>query len=397
MITTTIPESRGYIGKSILYMAMELSNTKWKLGFSNGARNRMAMIDAGDRIGLSEKINLAKEKLHLPESCRIVSCYEAGRDGFWIHRMLEENGIVNLIFDSSSIEVNHRKRRAKTDKVDVDALLRLLQRYLNGERKAVSIVRVPTTDEEDQMRLNRERERLLKEHGAHIARIKSLLVKHGIRMDLNSKFPERIETVKDPFGDEVKPDLKAELVREYKRYQLIVEQLKELHQEQKRRVKEEKTEAMEQIIRLMPLKGIGWQSSWVLVMEFFSWRKFKNRRELAACAGLVPTPYDSGSSQREQGISKAGSRRVRSIMVELSWLWLRYQPDSKLSQWFHTRCYLSHYPTIDFPRYLRYMVQSSWLSTGRSRNFKPDGGGSGAEVSAWRVREGRLRLIKQLA
>ena len=179
MITTMIPESRGYIGKSVLYMAMELSNTKWKLGFSNGARNRMAMIDAGDRIGLSEKINLAKEKLHLPEGCRIVSCYEAGRDGFWIHRMLEENGIVNLIFDSSSIEVNRRKRRAKTDKVDVDALLRLLQRYLNGERKAVSIVRVPTTDEEDQMRLNRERERLLKEHGAHIARIMlSLTLSH---------------------------------------------------------------------------------------------------------------------------------------------------------------------------------------------------------------------------
>nr|VFK79136.1 MAG: Transposase [Candidatus Kentron sp. SD] len=171
---TTILRSKDYSDKAVLYMAMELSNANWKLGFSNGSRDRSVTIIAGDWKALSRQIDLAKEKLRLPEDCLVISCYEAGRDGFWIHRMLEEEfGITNLIFDSSSIEVNRRKRRAKTDKVDVKALLRLLQRYLNGERKAVSVVQIPTPDEEDQRRFNRERERLIKEHSAHIARIKS--------------------------------------------------------------------------------------------------------------------------------------------------------------------------------------------------------------------------------
>ena len=334
---TTILQSKDYSGKAVLYMAMELSNAKWKLGFSNGSKDRSVTITAGDWKALSRQIGFAKEKLHLPEDCPVVGCFEAGRDGFWIHRMLEICGIRNLIFDSSSIEVDRRKRRAKTDKVDVKALLRLLQRYLDGERKAVSVVRVPSPDEEDQRRLNRERERLLKEHGAHVVRIESLLVQVGIRTPIGRDFPEWLEGVKDGLGNELGSNLKVELLREYERLQLVARQLEELHQEQKRRVKEEKTKAMKQIITLMQLRGVGPQSSWILVMEFFVWRKFKNRRELAACAGLTPTPYDSGSSQREQGISKAGSRRVRSLMVELGWLWLRYQPDSKLSHWFHSR------------------------------------------------------------
>nr|VFK50257.1 MAG: Transposase IS116/IS110/IS902 family protein [Candidatus Kentron sp. SD] len=177
-----------------------------------------------------------------------------------------------------------------------------------------------------QRRFNRERERLIKEHSAHIARIKSLLIQHGVRTLIGRNFPEWLETIGDGLGNELGPNLKTELVREYGRLQLLKRQIKELQQEQKRRIKEEKTKAMEQIITLMQLRGVGPQSSWILVMEFFVWRKFKNRRELAACAGLTPTPYDSGSSQRKQGISKAGSRRVRSLMVELGWLWLRYQP-----------------------------------------------------------------------
>ncbi|MBT8420264.1 MAG: IS110 family transposase [Gammaproteobacteria bacterium] len=334
---TEILQNKAYTGKAVLYMAMELSNAKWKLGFGNGSKERIVTIDAGAQGELLKQISLAKEKLHLPGDCSVQSCYEAGRDGFWIHRMLEDNGIENLIFDPSSIEVNRRKRRVKTDTVDVKALLDLLQRYLGGARKAVSVVHVPTPEEEDQMRLSRERERLLKEHGAHIARIKSLLIKHGIRGEVRPAFMNTLDTIKDGLGNELGPDLKSEIWREYERCRLVEEQLKILHQEQKRRVKEEDTKALEQIMTLMQLKGVGWQSSWILVVEFFAWRGFKNRRELAACAGLAPTPYDSGASQREQGISKAGSRRVRTIMVELGWLWLRYQPDSELSQWFHSR------------------------------------------------------------
>nr|VFJ68205.1 MAG: transposase [Candidatus Kentron sp. DK] len=332
-----ILQSQEYLGKTILYMAMELSNAKWKLGFSNGSKERVVTVEAGSWLDLLKQVALAKEKLHLPEDCLMVSCYEAGRDGFWIHRMLEENGIDNLILDPSSIEVNRRKRRAKTDKVDVKALLRLLIRYSSGERKAVSVVNVPTLEEEDQMRLMRERARLLKEYGAHVNRIKSLLVAHGIRRGINPGLMEELPSMKDGLGKDLGDDLKAEIGRQYQRLQVAREQIKGLEKEQKRRMKEKDTKALEQIMTLMRLQGVGPQSSWMRVMEFFSWRGFKNRRELAACAGLTPTPYDSGASQREQGISKAGSRRVRSMMIELAWLWLRYQPDSQLSLWFHSR------------------------------------------------------------
>lgn len=174
--------------EEILYMALELSNKTWKLGFSDGAKQRQVSIEAGDWLALHTQIERAKEKLKLAATCRIVSCYEAGRDGFWIHRRLLEDGIENHVVDSSSIEVNRRSRRAKTDSVDVKGLLRLLMRYWQGERAVMSVVRVPTVEEEDSRRLHRERERLLKERGSHSARIKSLLVAHGLRLEIRSDF-----------------------------------------------------------------------------------------------------------------------------------------------------------------------------------------------------------------
>nr|VFJ91512.1 MAG: Transposase [Candidatus Kentron sp. LFY] len=262
-MATTVLQSKDYTGKAVLCMAMELSSTKWKLGFSNGSRDRIATITAGDREKLLEQISLTKEKLGLPENCPVVSCYEAGRDGFWIHRMLEMCGITNLIFDSSSIEVNRRKRRVKTDKVDVTALLRLLQRYLSGERRAVSVVRVPSIEEEDQMRLDRERKRLIKEHTAHTTRIESLLIANGVPKGSGQNFLEWLETVENKLGNKLMPDLKADIRREYERLQLVKQQLKKIHQEQKRRIKEEDTKAIEQIITLMKLRGVGPQSSWL--------------------------------------------------------------------------------------------------------------------------------------
>jgi len=335
---TAILQTKDSASETLLYMALELSNKKWKLGFSNGKKNRITTIAAGDWIDLHTQIDLAKQKLRLAEDCHIVSCYEAGRDGFWIHRGLEAEGIENYVVDSSSIEVNRRQRRAKTDRVDVKALLRLLQRYWQGERDIMSVVRVPTLEEEDQRRLHRERERLLKERGGHSARIKSLLVAHGVRLELNTDFLEQLEAAKGgSTGYALGADLKAEVRREYARYRMVHQQIKALEAEQKLRAEEEATEAMKQINHLLKLKGVGWQSSWILVMEFFSWRDFQNQRQLGACAGLTPTPYASGDSEREQGISKAGNRQVRSLMIELSWLWLRYQPNSVLTQWFQQR------------------------------------------------------------
>ena len=335
---TAVLNEKDSANGTTLYMALELSNKKWKLGFSNGEKNRLTTIAAGDWIDLHKQMDLAKQKLRLPEDCRIVSCYEAGRDGFWIHRGLEEEGIDNHVVDSSSIEVNRRKRRAKTDKVDVKALLRLLQRYWHGDREAMSVVRVPTVEEEDQRRLHRERTRLIKERGGHSARIKSLLVAHGIRLEIRSDFLQQLESSRGGSTDyELGADLRAEIRREYERYRMVHLQIKALEGEQQLRAEEGETKAMQQVNQLLKLKGVGWQSSWILVMEFFSWRDFRNQRQLGACAGLTPTPYASGDSEREQGISKAGNRQVRSLMIELSWLWLRYQPNSTLTQWFQQR------------------------------------------------------------
>lgn len=337
---TAILQDKDTVSVKVLYMALELSNRKWKLGFHNGERHRIKTIEAGDWGALQQEIHDARKKLKLPPACRILSCYEAGRDGFWIHRALDAEGIDNRVIDSSSIEVNRRQKQAKTDRVDVLALLSLLIRYSQGEQRALHPVRIPSIAQEDARRLSRERERLIKERGAHSARIKSLFVQHGIRLERMKDCPQQIETAVIPvLGQELPPELKQELRREYQRYQLVDQQVRALEAEQHRRVEigSEDEPGLEQIRQLMYLKGVGWQSSWLLVMEFFHWRGFKNAKQLGSCAGLTPTPYNSGDSTREQGISKAGNKRIRKLMVELSWLWLRYQPDSALSRWFGQR------------------------------------------------------------
>ena len=322
----------------ILYIALELSNKKWKLGFNSGSKQRIVTIDAGDWCAFKSAVDQAKIKLNCAFDCRIISCYEAGRDGFWIHRALLSEDIESHVIDSASIEVSRRMRKVKTDRVDVVAMLNLLMRYMQGEKSALHIIRVPTVEQEDNRRLTRERERLLKERGAHSARIKSLLIAHGIRVEKLSDIPRLLLSAKAAVvGYELPPDLKAELEREYERYVLVDKQLKQQEQLQISRAELQSIPAMKNIQHLRSLKGIGWQSSWILTMEFLNWRKFENAKQLGACAGLTPTPYDSGDSTREQGISKAGNKRIRKLMVELSWLWLRYQPDSELSLWFERR------------------------------------------------------------
>jgi transposase len=268
----------------------------------------------------------------------VLSCYEAGRDGFWIHRALVGEGIDNKIIDSASIEVSRRMKQVKADRVDVIALLRLLMRYVGGETQALKTIRIPTVEEEDDRRLNRERDRLLKERGAHSARMKSLLIAHGIVLDKLKQIPSLLKNAKAAVaGYELPADLKSELAREYERYELTDKQAKALEKLQVERAASDTSPGMKNVLDLQKLRGVGWQSSWILSMAFFNWREFKNAKQVGACAGLTLTPYDSGNSTREQGISKAGNKRVRKLMVELAWLWLRYQPDSGLSQWFEKR------------------------------------------------------------
>lgn len=320
-----------------LYLAFELSNSKWKLIFSNGERLRHKTINAGDKVALNREIEKAKEKLRFKEDVKILSCYEAGRDGFWIHRYLSNQGIENIVVDSSSIEVNRRKRRAKTDRIDAGALMRMLIRYYAGEKKVWSVVRVPSIEEEDARQLHREIDTLKNERTRHGNRIKGLLVTQGIRLAINSCFIARLEVAVTGDGYSFPPELRDRIKREYERYKIVDTKLKELRKRQLERIKKADTPSHRKIGSLMELCGIGHRSAWVFVMEFLGWRNFKNRREIAALAGLTPTPYQSGEMRREQGISKAGNRRIRALIVEISWLWLRFQPESRLSKWYQER------------------------------------------------------------
>ena len=319
-----------------MYIALELSNKTWKIFFSNGFKKRKKTIDAGKLYQLEHEIAKTRKHFGMSEDVKINSCYEAGRDGFWIHRYLESRGIHNIVVDSASIEVNRRSRRAKTDRIDADKLLNMLMRYIGGERKLWSVLHVPSSNEEDARRINREIKRLKKERTAHTNRIKSLLILHGIRLVINRKFLINLEQVRLWNGEKLPRRVKAEIVRDYQRYELIKVQLLELELDKNALLKSENTQARK-VVALKRLKGIGTISSWDLVYEFFGWRRFNNVKQVGGAAGLAPTPYASGSSDHEQGISKAGNRRVRSLMIELAWYWLRFQPQSKLSCWFQER------------------------------------------------------------
>jgi transposase len=228
-------------------------------------------------------------------------------------------------------------RRKKTDRIDVLKLMAHLVRYHRGEQQVWSVVHVPAPEAEDARRPHREIQRLSKERTAHSNRIRSLLALQGIRIGTILSLGEKLERLRCPNGLELPQNLKNELLREYQRYQLACRQIKELEDTKRVLVREANSENDKKVKQLMSLYGVGPRGADVLVYEFFGWRKFNNRREVAAAVGLTPTPYQSGEQNLDQGISKAGNRRVRSLMVELAWHWLRYQPQSALSMWYVKR------------------------------------------------------------
>src|SRR5258708_1832665 len=329
----------------ILHFSFELGKQNWKLTFSDGSKKRMrAEIKAADRKACLEAVAAAKKRFELPENCKVVSCYEAGRDGFWIHRWLLSQQIENTIVDSASIEVNRRRRRAKTDRVDGEKLLLMLLRRMSGDNNVFKVVRVPNAEDEDARRPHRELERLAKERNGHTSRIESLLALHGLCLQPNKYFLANLEKARCWDGSKLPLELKQELIREYEQLELVKTQMREMEQARARRLAalsegtedNAQTRMFKLVAHLMRLRGIK-DSAWVLVAEFFGWRKFKNRRQVGGLSGLTGTPYNSGESEREQGISKAGNRRVRALMVELAWCWLRYQPNSKISKWYAAR------------------------------------------------------------
>jgi transposase len=329
---------KGYEVKAALYMAMELSNSKWKLGFGNGSKLRRKSIDARDRQRCLEEVALAKVKLKLPADAKVVCCFEAGRDGHWIYRWLESEGFEVLEIDSSSIETARGRKHVKTDRVDVEKLLDLLIRHhCLGLRKAFRVVRVPSVVAEADQRLHREDEYLLRQRTRISNRIKGLLIAQGLdEVSLRGDFADRLDRVQLWNGEGLTAELKIELLRMHAQYTMFAEQLREMEDAYAAELLSD-TPLAECRRRLQQLKSVGPKTSRLLAAEVFAWRHFANTKQVGAFAGLTPTPSQSGDSETEQGISKSGNRRVRRVMIELAWLWLRWQPDSNLSQWFNRR------------------------------------------------------------
>jgi transposase len=324
----------------VLYLAFELSLKKWKLGFMDGKspKVRVVTIPAGDLQALAREIEKSRKQFGMPESCSRISCYEAGREGFWLHRALEQRGIQNQVVDAASIEVNRRQRRAKTDRMDVERLVRQLVRYFRGERDAMRMVRVPSGEAEDRRHLHRGLETLKEERKQHRVRIQSLLFTHGIQVKVGTHFSRKLSELRCWNGEPVPVQLMKRIEAEYHRLQLVEVQIREIQATQKKQLSAEaQAAAQEKVRRLQRLVGLGLGSSWIFVMELFGWRIFRNRRELAAAVGLAPTPYNSGEDIREQGISRAGNSRIRKLLIEIAWAWLRFQPQTKLSQWYQLR------------------------------------------------------------
>ncbi|HSX77287.1 MAG TPA: IS110 family transposase [Candidatus Saccharimonadia bacterium] len=339
MTPTATHKEQGTTTEATLFMSFELSEKTWKLGFTTGPgqKPRERNVTARHQERVLDEIAQAKRRFGLPETAPVVSCYEAGREGFWLHRFLLAHGITNHVVDSSAIEVSRRQRRAKSDGLDVRKLLSMLIRYHEGEREVWQVVNVPSIEAEDQRHLHRDLETLKQERGSTTSRIKGLLSSQGLRVTSVTNLPEQLDALRLWDGSPLPPGLRQRVLRVYAHHQFLSEQIAEVEAERRAQLQDSSDASIDKVCQLMVLKGIGINGAWLLVMEFFGWRAFKNRREVGALAGFTPTPYQSGESAREQGITKSGNRHVRWMTTELAWSWLRFQPDSALSVWFRER------------------------------------------------------------
>jgi transposase len=327
------------IDRPALFLAFELSANQWKLGFTTGAaqRPRERNVPARHIEAVREEIRKAKERFGLPADAPVISCYEAGRDGFWLHRWLVTQGVANCVVDSSSIEVNRRHRRAKTDRLDVQKLLTMLLRHVAGERKVWRIVRVPSVEEEDRRQLHRALTTAKRDRTRVINRIKGLLASHGLVMPPGRDFPQQLEHLRLWDGAPLPAGLRHRLNQEWEHVVALAQRIAQLEAERRAVLQTAEDAVTKKVQQLLMLKGIGSNSAWLFVMEFFGWRAFHNRKEVGALSGLTPTPYASGNTAYEQGIAKAGNAHIRAMAIEIAWGWLRFQPQSALTQWYQQR------------------------------------------------------------
>ena len=327
-------------GGQVLYMALELSNATWKVLFkSRSGKQRERSVAARDAAGLLKEIADAERKLELGPDAHVVSCYEAGRDGFWLDRVLRANGIANLVVDSSSIEVSRRARHSKTDRLDLGKLMALLLRCVGGERKVWSVVRVPDETVEDVRQLSRSIDRLKSERAQHRTRLESMLIEEGLALNRlgDSDWADRVGKLGRWDGSALPPNLTRDLLAEGERLALVERQLAELEAAREALVASSPCKIAGATRALRQLGAIAEESSFVFSTEILGWRTFANGRELAGAVGVTGTPCKSGESDCEQGISKAGNRRMRAMLVEIAWCWLEHQPASASSRWFQRR------------------------------------------------------------
>lgn len=323
---------------AIVHLALELSEKKWILAFTTGLgqKPRQVTIGASDLARLRREVEAAKRRFRLAGEVRVVSCYEAGLEGFWLHRALEQMELENVVVDSASIDVKRRRRRAKTDRLDASALVKKLVQYVAGDRKVWSVVRVPPPDAEDLRHNARELERLEAERTAAYNAIRGLLKTQGVRLNRLTRFGQMLETVRRWDGAELGSELKARLRRLWERVELLKEQIREV-EERRAQLIAGGGPAAEGARQLQELKAIGPTISWTLMTELFGWRGFSNRREVGGLVGLVGTPFLSGTIGHEQGISKQGRPQLRGLLVEMAWLWVRYQKESPITEWFEAK------------------------------------------------------------
>jgi transposase len=328
----SVPHGEQAVQQDDLFMSLELGDKRWKLSIGH-ARHGVSRYDvaAADTAAIAKCVAKTRERFQTPRAV-VHSCYEAGRDGWWLHRWLTQVGVDNIVVDASSIEVNRRARRAKTDRLDADKLRTMLVRHHGGEH-VWSVLREPTEQDEDARRVHRELQRLTHERTSHINRIRALLVLHNVRPDIvlaGRDWPAWWQRN----SEQVAPKLRTEIEREVARLTLVKDQVRSIELARRRELASGMHPMVSQLTRLT---AIGPTGAWVLVHEVFGWRRFSNRRQLAGCLGLAPMPYASGDTETEQGISKVGNKRVRALLVEQAWGWLRRQPASELTLWFNRR------------------------------------------------------------
>lgn len=330
-----------------IFVSLELSRSIWLVtSLSPGSGEKMSRhpVRAGDIAGLMERFSALREKARARTGCDypIIVIQEAGLDGFWIHRALADQGIESWVVDPASIATSRRRRRAKTDKIDGEALVRALLAFKRGEPRVCAMLRVPTPEEEDRRRIGRERKTLVAERTEHVNRIKGLLYSQGVSgyEPMRRDRRERLAELRTGDGRPLPQHIKAQISRELDRLELLFQQVKAVEAERDALVvpaAEASTPApATPVAMLLALRGIGTEFANTLHAEGL-FRHFDNRRQVAAYSGLAPTPWKSGSIDREQGVSKAGNPRLRTTMIQLAWLWLRNQPDSALSTWFRER------------------------------------------------------------